>query len=266
MKRLLAAALAASLSFHVPSAAETVRVNGVELNYEVQGSGEPLLLIHGFGGCSANWGGPPAGEFAKRYRVISVDLRGHGKSSNSSKQFTHRQAAEDIRAFMDSLGIKQARAIGFSSGGMTLLQLAVRYPERLTKLVVVSSTTHFPEQARSIMRGASYESMPPPVLDLFRECAARGDPQVRELVAQFRAFGDSQDDMNLTASDLAKIKASTLIVHGDRDDFFPVSIPVAMYAAVPKSALWIVPNGDHSPNAGADPREFASTVDRFLAK
>jgi pimeloyl-ACP methyl ester carboxylesterase len=265
VNRVLAVAIAAGLSSHSPALAEPVRVNGIELHYETQGSGEPLLLLHGFGGCGAMWG-PVAQGFAKQYRVFTVDARGHGRSTNPSGKFSHPQAAEDIRALMDSLGIKQARAIGFSSGGMTLLQLASKYPDRVSKMVVVGATTHFPEQARAMLKGVTYEALPPPVQDQFRRCATRGEGQVRELVTQFRAFGDSRDDMNLTAADLAKIKASTLIIHGDRDHFFPVSVPVAMYMGIPNAALWIVPNGDHSPNSGADQREFMETIGEFLSK
>jgi pimeloyl-ACP methyl ester carboxylesterase len=262
-----ASALAAALSLQAPSPAlaDSVKVNGIELHYTSQGTGEPLLMLHGFGLCGAMWT-PAARELARRYRVISVDMRGHGKSTNPSGKFSHPQSAEDIRAMMDSLGIEQARAIGFSSGGMTLLRLATKYPDRLSKMVLVGATTHFPEQARSMVRGITMDRLPPPELAGFRSCATRGDAQVRELVGQFGAFADTTDDMNLTPADLARVKAATLIVHGDRDEFFPVSIPVAMYGAIPKAALWIVPGGDHSPNAGADPEEFVETVAEFLEK
>jgi pimeloyl-ACP methyl ester carboxylesterase len=69
---------------------------------------------------------------------------------------------------------------------------------------------------------------------------------------QFAAFADSYDDMNFTAPLLSTIRAETLIVHGDRDRFFPVSIPVAEYDAIPDSYLWIVPNGEHIPLIGTD--------------
>lgn len=265
MRHLNAGLFALCALLNAPAAAETVRVNGIDLHYEVSGAGEPLLLLHGFGSCAAEWRAVTA-EFAKRYRVIAVDQRGHGQSTNPSGRFTHRQSAEDIRALMDSLGTRKARAFGFSSGGMTLLQLAVKYPDRLSKLVIVSATTHFPDEARSILRGASLETMPPPVREQYQRCAARGEPQMRELVAQFASFADSRDDMNLTASDLGRIKASTLIVHGDRDEFFPVGIPVAMYAGIAGSELWIVPGGGHSPPESADEAFFLKTVGSFLAK
>ena len=259
------AAIAAVLAFHAPARAESVKVNGIELHYDVQGSGEPLIMLHGFLECSSLWK-PVVPELAKKYRVITVDLRGHGRSTNPSNQFSHPQSAEDIRALMDGLNISQARAVGFSSGGMTLLRLATKYPERLSKMVVVGATTHFPEQARAMIRGVSMESLPPPLLGTFRNCATRGDAQVKELLAQFANFANTTDDMNLTPADLAKVKADTLIIHGDRDEFFPVAIPVAMYGAIPKAALWIVPGGDHSPSAGAKREEFVEEVGEFLAK
>ena len=154
MNRLLIATAAASLAVHAPARADSVQVNGIDLHYQVQGAGDPLILLHGFGMCGAEWT-PVAKELARRYRVITVDMRGHGSSTNPSNRFTHAQSAEDIRALMDSLDIRQARAIGFSSGGMTLLHLATKYPDRLSKMVVIGATTHFGDQARAMIRGVT---------------------------------------------------------------------------------------------------------------
>ena len=265
MRILFVAAFAIGLLSSAPAMADSAEINGAVIHYDSQGSGEPLLMLHGFGSCAADWG-EAAQELSKSYRVISVDARGHGRSTNPSGKFSHPQAAEDVLALMDKLDIKQARAIGFSSGGMTLLQLATKHPERLSKMVVIGASSHFPEPTRAMLRGMTFEAMPPFVQQIFRNCATRGDSQVREIVSQFRAFGDSKGDMELDATDLARIKASTLIVHGDRDEFFPVAIPVAMYGAIPKAELWIVPGGDHSPTAGAEPAQFAKTIEAFLAK
>lgn len=258
-----ASVLLAALS--QPASAETARVNGVELHYDVRGSGKPLLLLHGFGSCAADSSGL-AEAFAGSHRVISVDARGHGRSTNPDERFSHAQAAEDVRALLDALEIDQARAIGFSSGGMTLLQLATRHPRRLEKMVVVGATNEYPQQARDILQAVTAETLPPDVLAEFRQCATRGEPQVSSLIRQFQAFGFSTDDMKLGRPELAAITASTLIVHGDRDVFFPVSIPVEIYGAIEGSALWIVPEGDHSPTAGASQEDFVEVVEAFLAK
>jgi pimeloyl-ACP methyl ester carboxylesterase len=249
----------------MPARSESIAANGVELHYSIKGSGEPVLLVHGFGACASDWS-LLADELAKKYRVISIDMRGHGFSTNPSGRFSHRQSAEDIRSLIESLGLQGTRAIGFSSGGMSLLHVAIKYPPLLSKMVVVSATTHFPEGARRIMRGVSFEKLPSPVREQFVRCAVRGEDQARRLVAQFHAFSDSFDDMNLTAADLANIQAKTLIVHGDRDEFFPISIPVGMYQAIPSAQLWIIPDGDHSPMAGASKDAFTHQVTAFLAK
>ncbi len=240
-----------------------VQLNGITLHYEERGKGEPLLLLHGFGMCGADWG-EITDELAKNYRVIRPDLRGHGWSTNPSGKFTMRQSAEDIRALLDSLGLKQVRAMGISAGGMTLLHLATKYPDRLSAIAVIGATTHFPEQARAMMRGAAADTLPPEVMEMFGQCASRGDTQVRELMTQFSGFQHSHEDMNLTPPYLATIKARTLIVHGDRDEFFPVAIPVEMYNSIPGSQLWIVPNGDHVPIYGQRTPEFLRIARAFL--
>lgn len=266
MKVLVALAVVACGSLAQPASAEILRTNGVEIEYRVTGTGEPLLMIHGFGECIDQSWGAIIPELSKSYRVIAINQRGHGVSTNPSGEFTHRQSAQDVKKLMDALGVKRASAIGFSSGGMTLLHLATRYPDRLSKLVVVGATTHFGEQARRIMRSVASEGLPPPVREQFLKCAVRGVAQADALTRQFGAFKDSHTDMNFKSADLRKIKAQTLIVHGDRDEFFPVAIPVAMYSAIPKSQLWIVPRGDHSPTAGAPQGIFTETVKAFLSR
>ena len=269
-KALLAFAL---IALPVATVAQTPRampgklvdLNGIKLHYEELGAGEPLLLLHGFGMCGKGDWGTIAGELAKTNRVLLVDIRGHGWSTNPSNKFTMRQSAEDIRALLDSLGIRKIRAMGISAGGMTLLHLATKYPERVEAMVVIGATTYFPEQARRVIRGEAAAPPPKEVIDMFNECASRGDPQVRDLMSQFLGFKDSHEDMNLTPPYLGTIKARTLIVHGDRDEFFPVDIPVTMYTSIPGSQLWIVPNGDHVPIYGKRTPEFLRITQQFLA-
>ena len=243
----------------------TVKVNGIDMHYREHGSGEPLLLLHGFGACGAAWD-PFISQLAQRYRVIVPDLRGHGRSTNPTNQFTHRQSAEDVRALMDRLGIRRARAIGISTGGMTLLHLATRSPDRVENMVVIGATNYFPEQAREIMRQSTVQTMAPEERAYFSECATRGQTQVNALIDQFHGFKDSFDDMSFTPPSLARIAAPTLIIHGDRDEFFPVTIPVEMYRSIKLSELWIVPRGDHVPIYGPQAPEFLRVVTEFLGR
>jgi pimeloyl-ACP methyl ester carboxylesterase len=144
-----------------------------------------------------------------------------------------------------------------------LLHMATTRPERIESLVVISTTSHFPEQARAIMRGASLQKMPRAVQAMYRECATRGETQVQALLAQFNAFHADYDDVNFSPQLLSTITARTLVVHGDRDRFFPVEIAVGIYRAIPDCALWIIPDGEHVPIYDrAVP--FIETVRRFV--
>jgi pimeloyl-ACP methyl ester carboxylesterase len=240
----------------------TVQINNIEMYYEEYGAGEPLVLLHGFGGCSRNWL-PFIAELSERHRLVVVDLRGHGHSTNPENKFTHREAASDVFLLLEKLAVGHFSAMGMSSGGMTLLHMATSQPKRIDAMVLISATSHFPDEARAIMRRASLETMPKEVQEMYRECAKRGDAQIRQLIAQFNAFHKDYDDMNFTAQGLSTITARTLVVHGDRDRFFPVEIPVSIYRSIPDAALWIIPGGDHVPIYDSTV-PFTSTALRFL--
>jgi pimeloyl-ACP methyl ester carboxylesterase len=225
---------------------KVVALNGMEMYYEISGQGRPLVLLHGFNGSGQAWERLTP-EFAKHYQVILPDLRGHGRSTNPSNKFTHRQSALDVFALLDALGIKQFKAMGISTGGMTLIHMATQQPARVEAMVLIGATIYFPEQAREIMRKATVESLTPETYERRRQIHKRGDGQIRMLQQQFHDFKDSYDDMNFTGPYLSTITARTLIVHGDRDQFFPVQIPLEMYRSIPKSFLWIIPRGGHVP-------------------
>jgi len=240
----------------------SVQVNNIDLYYEEYGTGKPLVLLHGFGGCSHNWH-PFTEKLSERHRLIVVDLRGHGYSTNPENKFTHGEAASDVFLLLEKLGVGQFSAMGMSSGGMTLLHMATSQPKRIESMVLISATSHFPDQARAIMRRASFSTMPSQVQEMYRGCAKRGDEQIRQLIAQFNALHDNYDDMNFTAQSLSTITARTLVVHGDRDNFFPLEIPVSIYRSIPNAALWIIPGGDHVPIYNSKV-PFSSTALRFL--
>jgi pimeloyl-ACP methyl ester carboxylesterase len=240
----------------------TVQINNIEMYYEEYGVGRPLVLLHGFGGSAQNWC-PFAPKLSERYRLIVVDLRGHGHSTNPENKFTHREAASDVFLLLEKLGIGHFSAMGISSGGMVLLHMATSQPKRIDSMVLVSATSHFPDQARAIFRRASFGNLPQQVQEMYRDCAKRGERQIRQLISQFHAFHKDYDDMNFTAPCLSAITARTLLVHGDRDRFFPVEIPVSIYRSIPDAALWIIPGGDHVPIYDSTV-PFTSAALRFL--
>ena len=237
-----------------------IDVNGFQLYYEERGDGEPLLLLHGGTGIGADWtlvftGGDPAG-----FRVIVPDLRGHGRSTNPSRAFTFRQAAMDMFALLDRLGIRRVKAIGLSMGAKTLLHMATQQPDRVDAMVLVSATPYFPAQARAAMAQLSVDAFSDAEWAAQRRRHVHGDDQIRMLFEQMRGLKDSHDDMTFTPPLLATIAARTLIVHGDRDPLYPVELAMEMYRSIPSSALWVVPNGGHGPIFGALAAPFVETA------
>jgi len=245
------------------TAGSSISINGIEMYFETSGDGEPLVLLHGGGGAGTNWkllfAEPPAG-----FRLIIPDLRGHGSSTNPSGQFSVRQCALDVFELMNRLGIDRFKAIGMSLGAKTLLHLATQQPQRIQAMVLVSATPYFPEQARKAMAQLIPENRSEAEWEQMRQWHKYGDDQIRALWNQLRSLKDSFDDMNFTPSLLSTISARTLIVHGDRDPFYPVRLALEMYEAIPQSSLWVVPNGGHGPIFGSVSRRFTETALSFL--
>jgi pimeloyl-ACP methyl ester carboxylesterase len=237
-------------------------VNGIEMYYELHGEGTPLVLLHGFTGSGQAWQ-PFITDFAQEYQLIIPDLRGHGRSTNPTNQFTHRQAALDIFALLDQLEIDSFAAMGISSGGMTLIHMATQQSARVEAIVLIGTTIYYPNQARAVQRESTVENEGWD-WEVLRQRHVYGDGQIKALLNRFLSFADSYDDMNFTPPYLSTITAQTLIVHGDRDMFFPVSIPVEMYSAIPNAYLWIVPNGDHVPIMDERSAAFTRTALEFL--
>ena len=230
----------------IPPEGHFASVNGIEMYYEIHGQGSPLVLLHAFTRSGQDWQ-PFIADLAKQYRLIIPDLRGHGRSTNPTNQFTHRQSALDVFALLDQLKIDRFKAMGIRTGGMTLTHMATQQPARVEAMILIGSTIYYPEQTRAIVREASAEKMSPQAWEAQRQIHKRGDDQIRALFTQFHNFKDSYDDMNFTPPYLTTIKAKTFIIQGDRDRFFPVSIAVEMYRSIPNAYLWIVPNEENFP-------------------
>jgi pimeloyl-ACP methyl ester carboxylesterase len=244
-----------------------VEVNGVALHYETVGDGQPLLWLHGFMGAGPDWKyifrDPPPG-----FRLIAPDLRGHGASfvpsSNPSGAFSFRQAGHDVLALLRHLGVDRIKAIGLSGGGITLLHMATAEPASIASMVLVSAPPYFPAEARAIQRQASESMFSKTEMDAMRKRHSHGETQIQQLLAQSRALADTYDDVNFTPPYLGTITANTLIVFGDRDPFYPVSIAFELHAAIPRSHLWVVPDGGHGPVFGDAAPRFAETALSFL--
>ena len=245
-----------------------VDVNGCQIWYDLRGEGDPLLLLHGFMGAGTNWQHvfrtDPAG-----FHLIVPDLRGHGRSTNPSGVFTFRQAALDLFALLDQLGIHRVQAIGLSGGGIALLHMATLQPSRVQAMVLVSVPPRFPASAKGIQARFTADLIPETERAAMRAWHIHGESQIQALIAQTRAFSINDADVGFTRDALAAVSADTLIVFGDRESFqgeplYPVSLAFELHEAIPRSFLWIVPNGGHGPIFGAHAPAFVATATAFL--
>lgn len=241
---------------------ETISVNGMDMYYEIWGEGEPLLILHGFTGSGAGLK-DIFSEFAKSYQLIIPDLRGHGRSTNPSNEYSFHQSALDVFALLDILKINDCTAVGFSGGGMTLLHMAYQQPDRIKSMALISAAPYFPQSTRDIMKLTTIENHTQEEWEALRKIHIHGDEQIKMLWKQANAFSESQD-MNFTAEKLSKIKARTFIIQGDRDPFYPLEITIELYKGIPNAYLWIIPNGGHGIAVDVIP-EFLNNLKKFMS-
>lgn len=240
--------------------------------YEEHGrsDGPPLVLLHGFASAGATWL-PYHDAFGARYRLLVPDLRGHAHTANPGglAAMNHRQFARDIVAFCAALGVGRAAFCGASGGAMLLLSLALEAPALPAALVLSGGTDHFPATVRALIVGMTPEAfiqqIPDPAAFRTRH-APQGPEGWRTVTAAFSALGTHAHGEDFPGrEELGDIATPTLVIHGDRDPFFPVAIPTALYGALPDAELCILPNSGHTPDDDR-PEWFASITLDFLQR
>ncbi len=144
-------------------------VNGLKMYYEVHGSGEPVVLLHGaFMTIPNNWTGW-IGELSKTRKVIAVEMQGHGRTADTKRDFSSESLADDVAALLDYLKIPSADLIGYSMGGGVAMQCAIRHPEKVRKVVSISAVFRhdgwvkealdvFPQLTSEIFKGTPVET------------------------------------------------------------------------------------------------------------
>ena len=197
--------------------------NGINLYYEIHGAGEPLILLHGGLGSTTTVAALTA-RFSKSRQVIAIDLYGHGRTAFTDRPVTCEGMADDIAALMQCLNIARADVFGYSLGAGTALQLTIRHPERVRRLVVVSTpykrTGWFPEirTAMDQMGPAMAEMMKPsPLYKTYAQVAPRPDdwPVLVTRLAELL-----KKDYDWT-KEISAIQAPTMLVFGDADSVPP---------------------------------------------
>ena len=236
-------------------------VNGLQLYYEIHGSGRPLVLLHGgLMTIDLNWG-PLLEPLAAGRQVIAVELQGHGHTADTARPMTIEALAGDVVALLDELGIAEADLFGFSLGGLVAYAIALSAPGRVGRLIVASADAHRPPGRESVplsddrmptaadfqaMRDAYDAVAPDP--SHFEEFAARTAAMVHE----FPGWTD----------ELRSLQAPTLLVFGDRD-FSPLPDVVEMFELLPNAQLAVLPGTTHV-GVTRRPGEVLALITPFL--
>ena len=235
------------------------RIHDIDVHYETEGKGEPLLLIHGLGSSTEDWE-PQIRDFASHFHVIAYDVRGHGRTDKPRTGYSVRQFADDAAALLRHLDVGPAHVLGISMGGMIALQLAVDHPKTVKSLTIVNSGPELVLRTwrqrvgiysrfaivrlmgmRKMGELLASRLLPSPAhaaaRDTFVERWARNDPGAY-LRALRALIGWS------VTSRLGAITVPTLVLTADQD-YTPVTFKEEYTAKVPGAKLVIVPDSRH---------------------
>lgn len=205
---------------------------GIQLYYEIYGQGEPLLFIHGNGGSILNFSNQIP-YFAEKYKVIAVDSRAQGKSTDDSDSLSYEIMADDLNALLDSLKTGPCFIIGWSDGGINALLLALRHPDKVKKMAITGAnlwpdTTAVDPEFSKIFE-AEIAGLPPNTL-------SKNQLKLNRLLFE---------EPHITTTQLAKIQCPTLVMGGDHD-VIRTDHTMLIANSIPQSYLWILPNSGHS--------------------
>ncbi|MCJ7737018.1 MAG: alpha/beta hydrolase [Anaerolineae bacterium] len=245
-----------------------IRVRDLDLYFETHGrsDAEPLVLLHGFTGTGQETFGPFIDQLGEYYRLIIPDWRGHGRTTNPSGEIVHSELARDTAAFVTALGLTRAHFCGHSSGAMLLLFLALERPDLVHSLTLVSGTYTFDDHVKAQVREIM-TSVPLEWTEYLKTWHGETHgPNYAHIIVNL--WADSvlrPDELPFTPDDLGKITCPTLIIHGDRDSFFPVYVPVTMYQAIPNAELCILPKCGHGVPPES-PTLFVTALLQFLTQ
>lgn len=224
------------------SASGYALVNGLNMYYEIHGTGKPLVLIHGGGSTIYTSFGRVLHELAKAQQVIAVEMQAHGHTADIDRPLSFEQDADDIAALLQELKINKASIFGFSNGASTTLQFAIRHPEMTDKIIVASTfykKSGAPDWFWNMMSNPTFEGMP----QVYKDAFLAINPDTNALhrmyerdVARMQSFPDITDEQ------MKAIMAPAFIIIGDKDVTTPEHA-AEMHRLLNHSRLAIIPGG-----------------------
>ena len=222
----------------------------IEHFYIEQGEGYPLILLHGNGENGEYFRGQ-IGAFSKQYHVYAPDTRGHGKTPRGNAPFTIRRFAEDLLGFMDEHHIEKAHLLGFSDGGNIAMIFAMRYPERVDRLILNGANLNTDGVKRTTQ-------LP---IEIGYRIAKRFSDKSDSAKKNAEMLGLMVNDPNVDPGELAAIKSKTLVIAGTRD-MIKESETRLIASMIPDAKLVLI-KGSHF-IAKKKPQEFNKAVLEFL--
>lgn len=229
----------------------------------VSGEGPPLVVLHGALGSTGLETDRLVRFWERRFRVLAVDLRGHGASSPLASPPTWAECVDDVARVTAALAVDRFRLFGFSMGGGVALAAASYLGERVERLAVHGVNVRWTAEEVEAMVGPMRDVAAsfPFWATRLQETHGERWPALAEQVVAFTARLPAE---YMTLASLNAITASTLVSHGDADRFFALDHPLALRREIPDARLWVIPGLDH-PIQGVDAEAFARTVGDHLA-
>jgi len=254
------------------------KVNDICIDYELAGSGHTLVLIHGLGGNGQTWESQVP-LLARRYHVLTWDVRGHGQSDKADGDYSAGLFASDLAALLRTLGIPSAFVLGHSMGGVISLRFALDFPDMCDALIVSSSTAELNPQATEYWQDVAatvlengIEAVAFEPSRLFSKGFVERNPGAVEEFSEMRLVNDpscyakaalAMSNYNYNA-ELDRICCPTLIIVGDEDILTPPGGSVRMSRLIPGSKLIILEGCGHVSYV-EQPEVFSKAVLDFLA-
>lgn len=235
-----------------PAAGKYLTTRGIKLYYETYGKGEPLLMLHGNGGSISAFSNQIP-YFAQKYKVIAVDSRAQGKTTDNRDSLSFEMMADDFNALLDSMHISSCRVLGWSDGGINALLMAIRHPEKATMLAATGANL-VPDS--SVFVPHAYRGWMNDYLNSGK------DAQTPKLKNQRKLMALDLFQPHITTAQLQTIKCPSLIIGGDHDLILP-SHTLEIANAIPGSFLWIIPDSGHA-TLIQHKNQFNETVGSFF--
>ena len=231
-----------SSSVSAQSRGKYADVNGLKMYYEIHGSGFPLVLIHGGGSTLETTFGRILPALAKTHQVIAVEMQAHGHTRDIDRPMTFEQDADDIASLLKQLQVSKADIFGFSNGASTTLQIAIRHPQLVNKIIVASTMYNkagaFPG-FWDMMKQATFDGMPQPYKDAFTKI----NPDKNALYAMYhRDVTRMQNFKDIPDLVIESIGAPALVLCGNQD-VVTMEHAVEMTRKIKHAQLAIFPGG-----------------------